>query len=164
MSPPLPGNETKTITVKKSKPFTPSTLAAQPQGIRKKKPQPTRNQKRRSFKSMERAAVVMEQMEVKVARSEVKIKAVRSRRKDWENVNGDRKALGSGGLVMAGSRFGVLADEGDEIMSNDEEMWEEVREDEDGDREMTELRLRIARLESMPNKEKAHATEEDDIS
>jgi hypothetical protein len=104
--------EPQTSTVKaQSQTFftsTPSTLSS---GIRKKKkPQQTRAQKKRLYEKMERAAAVMEQREVKVSKSEVKLKTVRERRKEWEDINGNRRSAKD----SMGSRFGVLMDEGDD--------------------------------------------------
>jgi Alb1 len=88
VSPPLPGKEPAKVSATT---YTPTTHS-QPQGIRKKrKQQQTRAQKRRQEKLLERAAVVVEQREVKVGRSNGKLKSVRDRRREWEDVNGERK-------------------------------------------------------------------------
>jgi hypothetical protein len=71
-------------------------LYARPQasgGIRKKKKASTKAQKARHAAALERADIVKEQIQVKKSKSFVKMKSIRNRRKDWEDVNGVKRRV-----------------------------------------------------------------------
>jgi hypothetical protein len=75
------------------RPTKPHVLASQSPGITKRnKSKPLKRQQRlRQIKGMERAADVMDRMELRVQKSVVKEKKVKERSKAWEDVNGIKK-------------------------------------------------------------------------
>jgi hypothetical protein len=72
-------------------------------GIRKKKISLTRNQKLRRIKGVEKADVVAARTEIKKEKSLSKLRTVKDRAKDWQDVNtGGKKKKPNGFTVLSG--------------------------------------------------------------
>ncbi|OCL03907.1 hypothetical protein AOQ84DRAFT_442390 [Glonium stellatum] len=97
----------------------PHVLAAQPTGIAKRNPKskPLKRQQRlRQIKGMERAADVMEKLEVKMQKSVGREKRVRERRKAWDELNGEKTG------TKINNAFSALENGGGGEWVSDEEM------------------------------------------
>jgi len=97
----------KTATAPASNPHV-HIFSAQNAGIRKKKQKPLkRGQRVRHLKGLERADIVKEQLDSKLKKSLGKLKTIKERRKEWEDMN--EKFILSGEVrPVSSSKFDIL--------------------------------------------------------
>jgi hypothetical protein len=162
-SPSLAGNVDKSlkdIQPPKRNPHT-HIFSAHNAGISKKNKkgkQLTRGQLSRQKKGFERADIVKEQLELKKAKSMVRLKMVKERRKDWEMFNEvEAERVGKSGVMGGAGKFAVL--EG--VVDGEEEGSEDVQEAEEAANEVMKLDLPVRSVEQPdPSTEKL---EDDEI-